>query len=134
VQFGSATIRGHPPGCLEIPEIANISVNMPYAGTETWLMKPRKTQSRVYRLFDIQHAILPTKLPLSEFYQKLVKTQQGLNVTHLVWMALRSTATIAAGHLWREQMNFVKMLWKFRRDIGTSTEEFVETTRMGICQ
>lgn len=97
-------------------------------------MKPRKTQSRVYRLFDIQHAILPTKLPLSEFYKELVKTQQGLNVTHLVWMALRSTATIAAGRLWREQMNFVKVLWKFRRDIGASTEEFVETTRMGICQ
>ena len=39
--------------------------------------------TRDYRLFDIQHAVLPTKLPLSRFYQELVATQQVLNMKHL---------------------------------------------------
>ncbi|MDJ0683011.1 MAG: hypothetical protein QNJ18_24505, partial [Xenococcaceae cyanobacterium MO_167.B52] len=68
---------------------------------------------RDYRLFDIQHAVLPTKLPLAEFYEELVKTQQVLNQKHLGWNAFKSTMKIAAGHLLRGQTNFVKMLWKF---------------------
>jgi hopanoid C-3 methylase HpnR len=99
--------------CLEIPEIVNISVNTPYPGTETWQTEPRKVTTRDYRLYDIQHAVLPTTLPLPEFYNELVKTQQILNQKHLGWRALKSTARIAAGHLLRGQTNFVKMLWKF---------------------
>jgi hopanoid C-3 methylase HpnR len=99
--------------CLEIPEIVNISVNTPYPGTETWLGESRKLTTRDYRLFDIQHAVLPTHLPLAEFYEELVKTQQVLNAKHLGWAALKSTAAIAAGHLLRGRTNFVRMLWKF---------------------
>jgi hopanoid C-3 methylase HpnR len=99
--------------CLEIPEIVNISVNTPYPGTESWYTESRKLQTRDYRLFDIQHAVLPTRLPLPEFYEELVKTQQVLNRKHLGWAALKSTAALAAGHLMRGQTNFVKMLWKF---------------------
>lgn len=101
--------------CLEIPEIVNISVNTPYPGTETWHTESRKIQTRDYRLFDIQHAVLPTRLPLAEFYQELVKTQQILNKKHLGWAALKRTAQIALGHLLRGQTNFVNMLWKFDR-------------------
>ena len=95
---------------------------------------------------------------------------------HLGWAALKTTATLAAGHLMRGQTNFIKMLWKFNsvynpklqmadhqrpvsyhmalpppireqvdskllyilpskgrrgRSIDDSTEQFVETTRMG---
>jgi hypothetical protein len=57
--------------------------------------------------------VLPTHLPLPDFYAELVKTQQVLNTKHLGWTALKSTARIAAGHLLRGQTNFVKMLWKF---------------------
>jgi hopanoid C-3 methylase len=99
--------------CLEIPEIVTISVSTPYPGTETWLTESRKVQTRDYRLYDIQHAVLPTRMPLPEFYEELVKTQQVLNRKHLGLAALKSTATIAAGHLLRGQTNFVKMLWKF---------------------
>jgi hopanoid C-3 methylase HpnR len=99
--------------CLDIPEIVNISINTPYPGTESWHTESRKFQTRDYRLFDIQHAVLPTKLPLPEFYEELVKTQQILNRKHLGWTALKSTARLAAGHLLRGQTNFVKMLWKF---------------------
>ncbi len=99
--------------CQEIPEIVNISVNTPYPGTESWQTEPRPIQTRDYRLFDIQHAVLPTRLPLPEFYEELVRTQQVLNKKHLGWALLRTTAATAAGHLLRGQTNFVKMLWKF---------------------
>jgi hopanoid C-3 methylase HpnR len=99
--------------CLDIPEIVNISVNTPYPGTESWVTESRKMHTRDYRLFDIQHAVMPTKMPLPEFYSELVKTQQVLNKKHLGWAALKGTAKIAAGHLMRGQTNFIKMLWKF---------------------
>jgi hopanoid C-3 methylase HpnR len=99
--------------CLSIPEIVNISVNTPYPGTESFLTESRQLTTRDYRLFDIQHAVLPTRLPLERFYQELVKTQQILNRKHLGFAALRTTAGLAARLLLRGQTNFVRMLWKF---------------------
>jgi hopanoid C-3 methylase HpnR len=99
--------------CMEIPEIVNISVNTPYPGTETWLTESRRLITRDYRLFDIQHTVLPTRLPLPEFYEELVRTQRILNAKHLGWSAVRDAASLAAGRLLHGQTNFVKMLWKF---------------------
>jgi hopanoid C-3 methylase len=99
--------------CMEIPEIVNISVNTPYPGTESWRTESRNLSTRDYRLFDIQHAVLPTKLELPEFYRELVETQRVLSLKHLGFAALRETAGIAAGRLIRGQTNFVQMLWKF---------------------
>jgi hopanoid C-3 methylase len=105
-----ATVR---QWCLEIPEIVNISINTPYPGTEIWHREQRRLTTRDYRLFDIQHAVLPTKLPLPEFYAELVRTQQVLNQKHLGWAALRDVAGIALRLLARGQTNFIRMLWKF---------------------
>ncbi len=99
--------------CLDIPEIVNISVNTPYPGTETWLTESRRLATRDYRLFDIQHAVLPTTLPIAEFYQELVSTQSVLNRKHLGWRAVKSLARILAGNLARGQTNTLRMLWKF---------------------
>jgi hopanoid C-3 methylase len=99
--------------CMEIPEIVNISVNTPYPGTESWRTESRKLSTRDYRLFDIQHAVLPTKLTLAEFYQERVETQRVLSMKHLGFAALRETAGLAAARLLRGQTNFVQMLWKF---------------------
>lgn len=99
--------------CMEIPEIVNISVNTPYPGTETWLTESRKLTTFDYRLFDIQHAVLPTRLPLPEFYKELVKTQQVLYKKHMGWVALRDTLKIVTRHLTRGQTNFLRSLWKF---------------------
>lgn len=99
--------------CLEIPEIVNISVTTPYPGTEIWHREARRLTTRDYRLFDIQHAVLPTTLPLREFYEELVKTQQVLNRKHLGWGALKSTVGTAARLALRGQTNFLRMLWKF---------------------
>jgi hopanoid C-3 methylase HpnR len=99
--------------CLEMPEIVNISVRTPYPGTEIWHSESQGLTTRDYRLFDIQHAVLPTTLPLPEFYAELVKTQQILNRKHLGWEALRDTAGYATWLLLHGQTNFVRMLWKF---------------------
>ena len=99
--------------CKEIPEIVNISVNTPYPGTESWLTESRRLITRDYRLFDIQHAVLPTRLPLAEFYEELVRTQQVLNRKHLGWSAMKALAGILAHNLARGQTNTLKMLWKF---------------------
>jgi hopanoid C-3 methylase HpnR len=101
--------------CLEIPEIVNISVNTPYPGTETWHTESRKLVTRDYRLFDIQHAVLPTRLPLPEFYAELVKTQQVLNRKHMGFASLKGTAGIVARQVLRGQTNFLRSLWKFNR-------------------
>jgi hopanoid C-3 methylase len=98
---------------LSIPEIVNISVNTPYPGTETFLQHADTLSTRDYRLFDIQHAVTPTRLPLDRFYAELVKTQQVLNSKHLGLAALKDTAIIAAKLLARGQTNFVRMLWRF---------------------
>lgn len=99
--------------CMEIPEIVNISINTPYPGTESWRTEARRLSSRDYRLFDIQHAVLPTKMSLEEFYVELVKTQKVLFTKHMGWAAVRETVGTIGNHLLRGQTNFVRSLWKF---------------------
>ncbi|HEY2250921.1 MAG TPA: hopanoid C-3 methylase HpnR [Planctomycetaceae bacterium] len=98
---------------LSIPEIVHITVNTPYPGTETWMTESRNFTTRDYRLFDVQHAVLPTHLPLDRFYEELVKTQQILNRKHLGLAALRATFWLSLKLLAQGQTNFVRMLWKF---------------------
>ena len=98
--------------CLEMPDVINISVNTPYPGTESWITDGRRLQTRDYRLFDIQHAVLPTRLPLAEFYQELVTTQRAIFAKHLDWRQLWDAGGIVARLLLRGQTNFVKSLFK----------------------
>jgi hopanoid C-3 methylase HpnR len=98
---------------MSVPEIVNITVQTPYPGTETWLTESRRLTTLDYRLFDVQHAVLPTRLPLYRFYTELVKTQSVLARKHLGVAALTKTAGIVTRQLLRGQTNFVKMIWKF---------------------
>ena len=107
-----ATIRDW---ALSVPEVVHLTVNTPYPGTETWATESRKLTTRDYRLFDVQHAVLPTKLPLERFYQELVKTQQVINKKHLGFAALRDTFFIVVKLLAQGQTNFLRMLWKFNQ-------------------
>jgi hopanoid C-3 methylase HpnR len=105
--------RGIREWLCEIPEVVNVSVNTPYPGTETWHTESRRLISRDYRLFDIQHVVLPTRLPLGDFYEELVATQQVLNRKHLgskqIWGAAKNVAKLLA----HGQTNFLRMLFKF---------------------
>jgi hopanoid C-3 methylase HpnR len=98
---------------LTVPEIVHLTVATPYPGTETWLTEPRELTSHDYRLFDVQHAVLPTRLPLRRFYEQLVQTQAVLNRKHLGWGALRRYGGPALRALVRGQTNYLAMLWKF---------------------
>jgi hopanoid C-3 methylase HpnR len=98
-----------------VPEIVHLTVNTPYPGTETWRTEARRLTTDDYRLFDIQHAVLPTTLPLSDFYRLLVETQQILNHKHLRWANLKDLAVLATTLLARGQTNFVSIPWKFNR-------------------
>src|SRR5438874_3681737 len=97
--------------CLEMSDVINISVNTPYPGTESWITDGRQLETRDYRLFDIQHAVLPTRLPLAEFYRELVTTQRAIYRRHLDWRQLWDASGIAARLLLRGQTNFVKSLF-----------------------
>lgn len=105
-----ATVRDW---CLEVPEVVNISINTPYPGTETWLTEQRHLATRDYRLFDIQHCVLPTRMPLADFYRELIKTQQVLNMKHLGWKTLWHTFGMVAGQALHGQTNFARSLFRF---------------------
>ncbi len=101
--------------CLEMPDVINISVNTPYPGTESWITDGRRLETRDYRLFDIQHAVLPTRLPLAEFYRELVTTQRAIYSRHLDWRQLWDASGIVARLLLRGQTNFVKSLFSLNK-------------------
>jgi len=98
---------------VTVPEIVHLTVATPYPGTEIWHTESRRLTTLDYRLFDVQHAVLPTRMPLARFYEELVKTQAVLHRKHLGFTALRKTAAAAAGLALRGQTNFIKMLWRF---------------------
>ncbi|HET6879123.1 MAG TPA: hopanoid C-3 methylase HpnR [Pirellulales bacterium] len=98
---------------MSVPEIVHVTINTPYPGTETWQTEASRLTTRDYRLFDVQHAVLPTRLPLNRFYEELVRTQQVLNRKHLGLAALKQTFFLSARLLAKGQTNFVRMLWKF---------------------
>jgi magnesium-protoporphyrin IX monomethyl ester (oxidative) cyclase len=98
---------------LTVPEIVHLTVATPYPGTEIWHTEARRLTTLDYRLFDVQHAVLPTRLPLQRFYEELVATQAVINRKHLGFKALRDMAGISARLALRGQTNFLRMLWKF---------------------
>ncbi|MDN5747751.1 MAG: hypothetical protein L0H64_04440 [Pseudonocardia sp.] len=130
-QWDTAQFRRVREWALSVPEIVHLTVMTPYPGTEIWHTESRMLTTRDYRLFDIQHAVLPTRLPLREFYRELVKTQAVLNRKHLGTAALAKTARIVGGHLLKGQTNFARMLWKFGRIYNADRQfaEHAETVR-----
>lgn len=100
---------------LDVPEIVHLTVKTPYPGTAIWRTEAQRLTSLDYRLFDIQHAVLPTRLPLQFFYRELVHTQSVLNRKHLSFAAARGTAGIMGRQLLHGQTNFARMLWRFNK-------------------
>lgn len=100
---------------ISVPEIVNISVNTPYPGTETWLTEQRRLQTRDYRLFDIQHSVLPTKLPREAFYRELLTSQQAIYRKHTSWWMMPKLARTLAKNLLHGQANLLLGIMKYRR-------------------
>ena len=100
---------------VAVPEIVHLTVMTPYPGTEIWHTESRKLATRDYRLFDIQHAVVPTTLPLDEFYRELVLTQQVINRKFLGLRTAAGAARVLGRNLAHGQTNFARMLWKFNK-------------------
>ena len=101
--------------CMDVPEVVNISINTPYPGTETWVTGQRQLETRDYRLFDIQHAVLPTKMPLPEFYRELLHTQRVLYGKHMNWWTAPQLAKALAKNLVRGQTNFMRGIMNYNK-------------------
>ncbi len=100
---------------LDVPEVVNLSVNTPYPGTESWLTEERSLTTRDYRLYDIAHAVLPTRLPLAEFYDELVTTQRAFYRKFAGWRTAYTVAGTVARQLLRGHPNFLKSLYLLDR-------------------
>ncbi|MGH3282205.1 MAG: hopanoid C-3 methylase HpnR [Trebonia sp.] len=100
---------------MSVPEIVHLTVMTPYPGTEIWHTESRRLTTRDYRLFDIQHAVVPTTLPLEEFYRELVRTQQVISRKFLGLRTAVGAGRILGHNLARGQTNFARMLWKFNK-------------------
>ncbi|HEX6933485.1 MAG TPA: hopanoid C-3 methylase HpnR [Streptosporangiaceae bacterium] len=111
-----------------VPEIVHLSVMTPYPGTEIWHTQSQTLTTLDYRLFDIQHAVLPTTLPLPVFYSELVRTQAVINRKHLGLSALSQVAGIAGRLALRGQTNFLRMLWRFNR-VYNGTRQYADHQR-----
>jgi len=107
--------------CMGVPEVVNISINTPYPGTETWLTEQRRLATRDYRLFDIQHAVLPTKLPLETFYRELLHTQRVLYGKHMDWRTTPLLLSSVARNLMRGQTNFLRGIIKYNKVFNINT-------------
>jgi hopanoid C-3 methylase HpnR len=99
----------------KVPEVVHLTVATPYPGTELFHTEKRQLTSVDYRLYDIQHAVLETRLPLREFYEELVKTQEIINRKFMGWKTAAAVSKILLGQLMRGQTNFLKMLFKFSK-------------------
>ena len=85
----------------------------PYPGTETWFSETRRLTTRDFRLFDIQHAVMPTQLPLEEFYQELVSTQAIVYKKFLGLRGFAIAAPVIMGNLLRGSTNVFRFLTQF---------------------
>src|SRR5262249_21343131 len=99
----------------KVPEIVHLTVATPYPGTELFHTETRELATRDYRLFDVQHAVLDTKLPLREFYEELVRTQEIINRKFMGWRTAIAVSRLLAGQLMHGQTNFLRMLFKFKK-------------------
>ena len=100
---------------MDVPEVVNISINTPYPGTETWLTEQQRLETRDYRLFDVQHAVLPTKLQLAAFYRELLHTQRVLYRKHLNWWTAPKLAGGLTRNLVRGQTNFMRGIMNYNK-------------------
>jgi magnesium-protoporphyrin IX monomethyl ester (oxidative) cyclase len=98
-----------------VPEVVHLTVATPYPGTELFHTESRELSSLDYRLYDIQHAVVETRLPLRQFYEELVKTQEIINRKFMGWKTAVAVSRILAGQLMRGQTNFLQMLFKFSK-------------------
>ena len=80
------------------PPAVGFTVETPLVGTTLFDDEEARITTRDWSLYDLQHAVLPTKLPLAKFYRELVKL-------HLFGLLHSSRSAILGGALpFRDQI------------------------------
>ena len=113
-QWDEARFRDDRAWAQEMPEIVHLTVMLPYPGTETWSAEAPHLITHDYRLFDTQHAVTPTKLPLPQFYEEFTRTQMVLFRKHLNKANLYGAMKKILQSLCRGQTNFARSTLNFR--------------------
>jgi hopanoid C-3 methylase len=111
--WGRADFERAREWAASVPEVVHLTVATPYPGTELFYKNASPLTSTDYRLYDIQHAVTATKLPLEEFYAQLVESQEIINRKFMGWRTAIAVSRILAGQLAHGQTNFLRMLFKF---------------------
>ncbi len=87
------------------------SVLTPLPGTPLYQEKEEKLTERNYDLFDIAHAVLPTRLPLIEFYQEYARLwDTPYSKYRLIWEGF---GALLKGHFTLPQL--MRMLWSAKK-------------------
>lgn len=100
----------------------NISPLTPLPGTSIWgehahrVVVPR----RAHGLWDLSHAVLPTRLPLPEFYRELrrIYTRAILNIRRANRLTLRTRPPVLSRAYLRIWWGAVRIYLQFRRAAG----------------
>lgn len=100
---------------------SGFSVLTPLPGTDLWASASERVTTQNWEMFDIIHAVLPTKLPLDEFYEEYSALwrhvlevryrMRGKARTYLQMGAALATGKVTLGAL-RKGMNLAKVFSK----------------------
>lgn len=87
-----------------------ITVLTPLPGTDLFKEKLHELTSKNYELFDFFHAVLPTKLPLNEFYKEFCRLYRRVSIAPNVAGFLKSPSNISFSNIKQGVHMFNNML------------------------
>jgi len=87
-----------------------ITVLTPLPGTDFFKEKWSELTSKNYELFDFFHAVLPTKLPLREFYKEFCKLYRRVAIAPNIKNLLKSPSNFSPGNILHGICMFNNML------------------------
>ncbi len=76
-----------------------ITVLTPLPGTDLFAEKLHQLTSKNYELFDFFHAVLPTKLPLKQFYREFCKLYRRVSLISNIKMAFKSPSNFSLDNI-----------------------------------
>jgi hopanoid C-3 methylase len=68
-----------------VPATVHLTIATPNPGSELFVSNERRVTSTDYRLYDTQHAVMATRLPLADFYNEFVLSQRVIRRRRLNW-------------------------------------------------
>ena len=97
---------------------SGFSVLTPLPGTDLWAIMEKEVNTRNWEMYDIIHSVLPTKLPLDDFYEEYAKCwrtamevryeHRGRLKTYVSMVGAVATGKVTLGSL-KKGMNIAKV-------------------------